>query len=79
MQTTGRKTSFIENMTKFSTPSSSEYNFQHKQMCYSLFDSLKAVVDSATEIDLISCCGKIVFKAKDVETVGVDCYITYET
>ena len=71
------KTIFINDMTKVSTPSSSEYNFQYQQMCYPLFHSLRAVVDSTAEMDLISCCGKIVFKGKDVEEV--DCYIADET
>ena len=79
------KTIFINDMTKVSTPSSSEYNFQYQQMCYPLFHSLRAVVDSTAEMDLTSCCGKIVFKGKDVETVSaanlkkVDCYIADET
>lgn len=53
-------------------------------MCYLFFYFLRVVVDSIVEMDLISCCGKIVFKGKDVEIVGVvnlkkvDCYIVDE-
>lgn len=45
-------------------------------MCYLFFYFLRVVVDSIVEMDLISCCGKIVFKGKDVEEV--DCYIVDE-
>ena len=72
-------------MTKVSSPNSSEYNFQYQDIDYPVFDSLKAVVENAVDMEKISCCAKVVFKGNQVEGIGasklkkVDFYITDET
>lgn len=76
------ETIFVNDMTKVSSPNSLEYNFQYQDIDYPVFDSLRAVVESAVDMEQISCCTKVVFKGNQVEGIGafklkkVDCYIT---
>ena len=75
------ETIFVNDMTKVSSPNSSEYNFQYQDIDYPVFDSLTAVVENAVDMEQISCCAKVVFRGNQVEGIGaseykkVDCYI----
>ena len=79
------ETIFVNDMTKVSSPNSSEYNFQYQDIDYPVFDSLTVVMENAVDMEQISCCAKVVFKGNQVEGIGasklkkVDCYIADET
>ena len=76
------ETIFVNDMIKVSSPNSLECNFQYQDIDYPVFDSLRAVVEGAVDMEQISCCTKVVFKGNQVEGIGafklkkVDCYIT---
>ena len=47
------ETIFMNDMTKVSSPNSSEYNFQYQDIDYPIFDSLTAVVENAVDMEQV--------------------------
>ncbi|XP_068687768.1 uncharacterized protein [Montipora foliosa] len=79
------RTIFINDMTKLSSPATSEYNFQFSEGHDTNYLSLQSMLDNAVDMDMVDVIGKLVYKDNEIESVGAsklkktNCYIADET
>ena len=78
-------TIFINDMTRFSSPATSEYNFQFLETYNSNTSTLQLILQNALDMDMIDVIAKVVYKDKEPQIVGstklkkATCYIADET
>ena len=79
------RTIFINDMTRLSSPATSEYNFQFVESYNSNTLTLQSILQNALDMDMIDVIAKVVYKDKESQIVGSmklkksTCYIADET
>ena len=79
------RTIFINDMTRLSSPATSEYNFQFVESYNSNTLTLQSILQNALDMDMIDIIAKVVYKDKESQIVGSmklkksTCYTADET
>ena len=79
------RTIFINDMTRLSSPATSEYNFQFVESYNSNTLTLQSILQNGLDMDMIDVIAKVVYKDKESQIVGSmklkksTCYIADET
>ena len=79
------RTIFINDMTRLSSPATSEYNFQFVESYNSNTLTLQSILQNALDMDMIDVIAKVVYKDKESQIVGSmklkksTCYTADET
>ena len=76
---------FINDMTRLSSPATSEYNFQLVESYNSNTLTLQSILQNGLDMDMIDVIAKVIYKDKESQIVGSmklkksTCYIADET
>jgi len=79
------RTIIINDMTKLSSPATSEYNFQFTDIQKTANSTLQSMLQNAVDIDIVDVTAKVVYKDNEPQIVGAsklkksNCYIADQT
>ena len=79
------QTIFINDMTKLSSPPTSEYNFQFTESHNTNYLTLQSMLDNALDMDMVDVTAKLLHKDNETQTVGAsklkkaNCHIADQT